>query len=94
MSEFFTAQCIEVEPTSGYSPQENGVAERDIGILKELLQCLLSDSGLKDTFRAEALWHACYLYKITSSTGDTKPRERSKYSKPDASSLKMWCCKA
>jgi hypothetical protein len=76
-------------PTSGYSPLENGHAERGIGVLKRMMQCLLSDSALSDAYWAEALWHAWNLSNITSSTGSITPWELLKHSKPDASTLRM-----
>jgi GAG-pre-integrase domain len=94
MKQFLHSQHISLQPTSGYSPQENGHAERAIGVLKERMQCLLSDSGLSDALWAEALWHACYLQNISSSTGSTTPWELIKGVKPDASTLRIWGCTA
>jgi hypothetical protein len=85
---------IEFQPTSGGTPQENGHAERAIGVLKQRMQCLLSDSGLRDNLWAEALWHACYLQNISSSTGSITPWELIKGEKPDASHLRIWGCKS
>jgi transposase InsO family protein len=93
-SDFLRKHSITDTPTSGYSPQENGHAERAIGVLKSMVQSLLSDSGLADAYWAEALWHACYLSNITSSTGSTTPWELLKHAKPNASSLRIWGCKA
>jgi hypothetical protein len=85
---------VHLEPTSGYSPQENGHAELAIGVLKMRMQDLLSDSGLNDSWWAEAVWHACYLQNITSSTGSTTPWELIKHETPDAFALRIWGCKA
>lgn len=41
---------IEFQPTSGYSPQENGHAERSIRTVSEILQAMLSDSGLNKKY--------------------------------------------
>jgi transposase InsO family protein len=93
LTSFFDQNGIECQATSGYSPQENGHAERAIGVLKELIQSLLSDSGMSDLFWAEALWHACHLLNISSSTVAVTPWERIKGSKPDAAHLRIWGCK-
>jgi hypothetical protein len=55
---------------------------------------MLSDSGLSDVVWAEALWHACYLQTITSSTGATTPWELLKGEKPDTAALRIWGCVA
>jgi hypothetical protein len=93
-SNFLRRHHIKDTPTSGHSPPENGHAQRAIGVLEQMVQCLLSDSGLSDAYWAEALWHACYLSSITSSTGSITPWELLKHSKPDASTLRIWGCKA
>jgi hypothetical protein len=94
MQNFLHKHHISHQPTSGYAPQENGRAERSIGVLKDRMQCLLSDSGLSDALWAEALWHACYLQNITSSNGATTPWELLKGEKPDAAAIRIWGCVA
>jgi hypothetical protein len=91
---FLHEHHVSHQPTSWYTPQENGNAERVIDVLKERMQCLLSDSGLSDALWAEALWHACYLQNITPSTGATTPWELLKGEKPDATALRIWGCVA
>ena len=41
---FLTGRGIESQPTSGYSPQENGHAERAIGALSDLRDALMADA--------------------------------------------------
>jgi hypothetical protein len=94
MQKFLDKHHITNTPTSGYSPPENGHAERAIGVLKGRVQCLWSDSGLSAKYWADVLWHACYLHNITSSTGSITPWELLKGVKPDASTLRVWGCKA
>ena len=55
-ADFLRQHSITDAPTSGYSPQENCHAERVIGVLKPMVQRMLSDSGLADAYWAEALW--------------------------------------
>ena len=91
---FLKDNHVKHEPTSGYTPQENGRAERTIASVKERLQCLLSDSGLRDRLWGEALLHAIYLHNISDSTGGVTPWEKIKGDKPDAAVLRIWGCKA
>lgn len=83
---------IEPQPTSGYSPQENGHAERAIGTISEIRDALMADSGLKKMFWAEAVVHATYLSNIMCSDGGQSPWQLLKGSKPDISNLHIWGC--
>lgn len=85
---------IEFQPTSGYSPQENGHAERSIRTLSEIVQAMLSDSGLNRKYWGHALIHAAYISNITSSDGSLTPWEKLKGEKPDVSNLHIWGCTA
>ena len=92
MHSFFNASSIEMQPTSGYSPQENGHAERAIGTLGNLRDALLADSGLQKKYWAEAIMHAAYLSNIMRSEGGPSPWEILKNIKPDISNLHVWGC--
>lgn len=98
MSKSFKAQLrsngTRFEPTSGYSPAENGHAERAIRTLGEAYQAMLSDSGLSNNMWAECLRHAVYVTNITSSDGKKTPWELLKNEKPDVSNLHIWGCTA
>lgn len=89
---FLATQGIAFEPTSGYSPQENGHAERAIRTLNETRDALLADSGLAAKFWGDALMHGCYLKNLCSSTAKASPWELLTGSKPDVSSLKIFGC--
>ena len=91
---FLQKRNIQHEPTSGYTPQENGHSERAVGVLKQIMQSLLSDSGLNDRMWGEAVHHATYIHNISSSTGSVTPWETIHGTKPDASVLRLWGCKA
>jgi transposase InsO family protein len=73
MAKELTGWCksrgIEMQPTTGYSPQENGAAECLNRALWELTLAMLADSGLPDKWWAEALSHACHLRNVCSWTG-------------------------
>lgn len=86
--------AISFEPTSGYSPAENGHAERALRTLGETFQAMLSDAGVDRSMWAECLMHAVYLTNISSTDGSTTPWELLKGEKPDISNLHVWGCLA
>jgi hypothetical protein len=47
---FFSEKGIQTEPTSGYSPPENGHAERAIGALADIRDAQMADAGLKSIY--------------------------------------------
>nr|GEZ09671.1 zinc finger, CCHC-type [Tanacetum cinerariifolium] len=49
------------ETTAPYTPQQNGVAERKNRAFKEMVNSMLSYSGLSEGFWGEAMLTACYL---------------------------------
>nr|GEV54096.1 hypothetical protein [Tanacetum cinerariifolium] len=49
------------ETTAPYTPQQNGVTERKNRALKEMVNFMLSYSGLSEGFQGEAMLMACYL---------------------------------
>ncbi|GJU60145.1 zinc finger, CCHC-type containing protein [Tanacetum coccineum] len=52
---FFQSVEIILETTAPYTPQQNGVAERKIKALKEIVNSMLSYSGLHEGFWGEAM---------------------------------------
>lgn len=92
LQSFLKQNGTESQPTSGYSPQENGHAERAIGTLSELRDALIADSGLKKAYWAEAVMHGAYLCNIMCSDGGKSPWELLKGTKPDISNLHVWGC--
>jgi hypothetical protein len=66
---------MEQEPTSGYSSEENGHAERGIRTLNDIKRLLLSDSGLSNKHWADALEHARHRSNLCSSRGLQTPWE-------------------
>jgi hypothetical protein len=79
-----------MQPTTGYSPQENGAAERLNRTLWETTLAMLADSGLPNKWWAEALSHACYLRNVCSSTGGPTPWELLKGELPDLRTLRVF----
>ena len=49
------------EVTAPYTPQQNGMAERKNRTLTEMINAILSKSGLSEGFWGEAMLTACYI---------------------------------
>lgn len=89
---FLKDRHIESQETSGYSPAENGHAERGIGSCSVLRDSLMADAGLKKKYWAEAAMHAVYLSNIMSSEGEPSSWQLLRGTKPDISNLHIWGC--
>ncbi|GJR92322.1 zinc finger, CCHC-type containing protein, partial [Tanacetum coccineum] len=64
------------ETTAPYTPLRNGVAERKNRALKEMVNSMLSYSGLSEGFWGEAMLTACYLLnRIPNKSNKTTPYE-------------------
>ncbi|GKC53539.1 zinc finger, CCHC-type containing protein, partial [Tanacetum coccineum] len=64
------------ETTVPYMPQQNGVAKRKNRALKEMINSMLSYSGLSEVFRGEAMLMACYLLnRVLNKRNKTTPYE-------------------
>ncbi|GKD73810.1 zinc finger, CCHC-type containing protein [Tanacetum coccineum] len=64
------------ETTAPYTPQQNGVAERKNRALKEMVNSMLSYSGLSEGFWGEAMLTACYLLnRVPNKRNKTTPYE-------------------
>nr|KAJ0203942.1 hypothetical protein LSAT_V11C500257960 [Lactuca sativa] len=68
---YFDSIGIIHQTTAPYTPQQNGVAERKNRTLKEMVNSMLSYSGLSEGFWGEAMLTACYILNRT-------PNKRSK----------------
>ncbi|GJV21467.1 zinc finger, CCHC-type containing protein [Tanacetum coccineum] len=69
-------QGIIHETTAPYTPQQNGVAERKNRALKEMVNSMLSYSGLSEGFWGEAMLTACYLLnRVPNKRNKTTPYE-------------------
>jgi transposase InsO family protein len=90
MSDWYHSHGIQMQPTSGYSPQENGAAERLNRTLWECALSMLADSGLSMMWWAEAVIHAAHLRNVTNSTGGLTPIELMTGKKPDVSTLRVF----
>jgi transposase InsO family protein len=90
LTDWYKSRGIEMQPTTGYSPQKNGAAERLNRTLWETTLAMLADSGLPDKWWAEALSHACHLRNVCSSTGGPTPWELLKGELPDLRTLRVF----
>ena len=85
---YFQSVGIIHETTTPYTPQQNGVAERKNRTLKEMVNSMLSYSGLSNGFWGEAMLTACYLLnRIPNKRNRTTPYELWYKRKPNLSYL-------
>nr|GEX54824.1 zinc finger, CCHC-type [Tanacetum cinerariifolium] len=64
------------ETIAPYTPQQNGVAKRKNRALKEMVNSMLSYSGLSEEFWGEAMLTACYLLnRVPNKRNKTTPYE-------------------
>ncbi|GJY60505.1 zinc finger, CCHC-type containing protein [Tanacetum coccineum] len=73
---FFQSVGIIHETTDPYTPQKNGVAKRKNRALKEMVNSMLSYSGLSEGLWEEAMLMACYLLNmVPNKRNKTTPYE-------------------
>ncbi|GJZ11459.1 zinc finger, CCHC-type containing protein [Tanacetum coccineum] len=83
------------ETTASYTPQQNGVAERKNRALKEMVNSMLSYSGLSEGFWGEAMLTACYLLNmVPNKRNKTTPYELWYKKRPNLAFLRVWGCRA
>ncbi|GJY52573.1 zinc finger, CCHC-type containing protein [Tanacetum coccineum] len=86
---------ISHETTAPYTPHQNGVAERKNRALKEMVNSVLSYSGLSEGFWGEAMLTACYLLnRVPNKRNKTTPYEIWYKKRPNLSFLRAWGCRA
>lgn len=91
LKQYFADKGIVRQMSAPYSPQQNGVAERKNRYLKEMMRCMLFDSGLDKKFWGEAINTANYLQnRCPSSTVDRTPYELWNKKKPCYDYLKVF----
>ncbi|GJS12170.1 zinc finger, CCHC-type containing protein, partial [Tanacetum coccineum] len=91
-----TEKCrITHETTTPYTPQQNCVTERKNRALKEMVNFMLSYSGLSDGFWGEAMLTACYLLnRVPNKRNKTTPYELWYKKRPNQTFLRVWGCRA
>nr|GEV86062.1 zinc finger, CCHC-type [Tanacetum cinerariifolium] len=92
---FFQSVGVIYETTTPYTPRQNGVAERKNRALKEMVNSMLSYSGLSEGFWGEAMLTACYLLnRIPNKRNKTTPYELWYKKRPNLPFLRVWGCRA
>lgn len=91
LKNFFAEHGIVHQMSAPYSPQQNGVAERKNRYLKEMMRCMLAESGLDKKFWGEAINTANYLQnRCPSSSIVCTPYEMWAEKKPSYSHLRVF----
>ncbi|GJR43951.1 zinc finger, CCHC-type containing protein [Tanacetum coccineum] len=92
---FFQSVGIIHETTTPYTPQKNGVVERKNRALKEMVNSMLSYSGLSEGFWREAMLIGCYLLNmVPNKRNKTTPYELWYKKRPNLPFLWVWGCRA
>ncbi|CAA7030319.1 unnamed protein product [Microthlaspi erraticum] len=92
---YFQSVGIIHEVTAPYTPQQNGVSERKNRVLKEMVNSMLSYSGLSDGFWGEGMLTACYLLnRVPNKRNKITPYELWYKKKPNLNYLRVWGCRA
>ncbi|GIL64180.1 hypothetical protein Vafri_18153, partial [Volvox africanus] len=94
LKSYFCSKGIEHGTTVGYTPEQNGAAERLNRTLLEKTRALLVESGLQRDMWAEAISTANYLRNISPVAGRRKPYEAFFDERPDVSHLRIFGCAA
>jgi transposase InsO family protein len=93
--EYFQSTGIIHHTTAPYTPEQNGVAERKNRTLKEMVNTMLSHSGLNDGFWGEAMLTACYLLnRVPNKRNKITPFELWYKKPPELQKLRVWGCRA
>ena len=95
MLKYVKSQGIEYNPTAGYSPQSNGVAERMNRTLFNMGCMMLDSSGAPLELWGEAVLAACHIRNRlpTSKLGGKTPFEAWTGKKPTVGHIRKWGCK-
>ncbi|GJX19044.1 zinc finger, CCHC-type containing protein [Tanacetum coccineum] len=92
---YFQSVGIIHETTAPYTPQQNGISERKNRVLKEMVNSMLSYSGLSQGFWGEAMLTACYfLNRVPNKRNRITPYELWTKKKPNLNYLRVWGCRA
>ncbi|GJZ13384.1 zinc finger, CCHC-type containing protein [Tanacetum coccineum] len=80
--------------TKPYSPQQNGVVERQNRSVIKMAKSMMKSMQVPDALRGEAVCQAVYIQNRvpTKTLGDTTPYERWSVKKPNLEHLRVFGC--
>ncbi|GJX16563.1 zinc finger, CCHC-type containing protein [Tanacetum coccineum] len=83
------------ETNAPYTPQQNSIHERKNRVLKEIVNSILSYSGLNQGFWGEATLTACYLLinRVPNKRNMITTYEPWTKKKPNMNYLRVWVCR-
>jgi transposase InsO family protein len=92
MNEFCQRNGIIHETTVPYTPEQNGIAERAIAVLFEMIRSMLHTTNLDLRYWGEAFMYAVHIRSLmlTSSLKEKVPYEAWTGRKPDVSHLRIF----
>ncbi|GKF54550.1 zinc finger, CCHC-type containing protein, partial [Tanacetum coccineum] len=83
------------EMTAPYTPQQNVISKRKNRVLKEMVNSMLSYSGLSQGFWGEVMLTTCYLLnRVPDKSNKMTPYELWTKKKPNLNYLRVWGCRA
>ncbi|GJY88723.1 zinc finger, CCHC-type containing protein, partial [Tanacetum coccineum] len=92
---YFQSVSIIHEMITPYTPQKNGISERKNRVLKEMVNSMLSYSGLNQGFWGEAmLTTCCLLNRVPTKRNMITPYELLTKRQPNLNYLRVWGCRA
>ncbi|GJY11896.1 zinc finger, CCHC-type containing protein [Tanacetum coccineum] len=92
---YFQSTGIVHQVTALYTPQHNGIAERKNRTLMDIVNSMMSHSGLSSGYWGEALLTACYiLNRVPSKRSIKTPYELWNRRTPKLDYLRIWGCRA
>ncbi|GJT91946.1 zinc finger, CCHC-type containing protein [Tanacetum coccineum] len=91
---YFESVGIIHEMTAPYTLQQKGISERKNRVLKEMINSMLSYSGLSQGFWGEAILTACYLLNsVPNKRSRITPYKLWSKRKPNLNYLRVWGCR-
>jgi transposase InsO family protein len=92
LREYCARAGIALSYSAPYSPDENGVAERQWRTLYGMARCMLLESGLPKVLWPEAMWAAAYISNRCphAALQGVTPYEAWHGSAPNLSNLRVW----
>lgn len=93
---YLEANGTTITQTTASTPQHNGIAERMIRTLFDLVRCLLVEAEAAETLWGEAIVWAAHLYNTTPHpvSGDVPPYTRLMNYRYNVHKLRVWGCDA